>query len=38
METTLDILFHALETARETGEISEEQYTEAHAYLIDLKG
>lgn len=38
METTLDILLHSIETAREAGEISDEQYQEAHAYLVTLKG
>lgn len=38
METTLDILFHALETARDQGEVSDEQYEEAHAFLATLKG
>lgn len=38
MDTTLDVLFHALQTAHEVGEISDEQYREALAYLRQLKG
>ena len=38
METTLDVLFHSLEVAREAGEISDEQYAAAFACLAGLKG
>lgn len=38
LETTLDVLFHAVYTAYEAGEISDEQYQEALTYLRQLKG